>query len=156
MHFQHRICRNKRPERLILEAIEKNSKTFRFHVLPPFEKSPIKTFRFCVLPPLKNHPSKPFGFMYSPLWKITHQKPSVLCTPPFEKYNISHMNENFLSYFTGEGASQRMPVSHDFSFDQNWPGKVSSRTVPLGHLRSCMSIKITKRLVVLLVHLYTV
>ena len=23
--------------------------------------------------------------MYSPLWKITHQKPSVLCTPPFEK-----------------------------------------------------------------------
>ena len=23
--------------------------------------------------------------MYSPLWKITHQSPSVLCTPPFEK-----------------------------------------------------------------------
>ena len=23
--------------------------------------------------------------MYSPLWKIPHQKPSVLCTPPFEK-----------------------------------------------------------------------
>ena len=22
--------------------------------------------------------------MYSPLWKITHQNPSVLCTPPFE------------------------------------------------------------------------
>ena len=25
------------------------------------------------------------GFVYSPLWKIIHQKPSVLCTPPFEK-----------------------------------------------------------------------
>ena len=23
--------------------------------------------------------------MYSPLWRITHQKPSVSCTPPFEK-----------------------------------------------------------------------
>ena len=23
--------------------------------------------------------------MYSPLWKITHQNPLVLCTPPFEK-----------------------------------------------------------------------
>ena len=52
---------------------------------PPFEKSPLKTHRFCVLPPLKNHPSKPIGFVYSPLWKITHQSPSVLCTPPFEK-----------------------------------------------------------------------
>ena len=40
--------------------------------------------RFCVLPPLKNHPSHPIGFVYSPLWKITHPKPSVLCTPPFE------------------------------------------------------------------------
>ena len=26
--------------------------------------------------------------MYSPLWKITHQNPSVLCTPPFEKSPI--------------------------------------------------------------------
>ena len=25
------------------------------------------------------------AFVYSPLWKITHQSPSVLCTPPFEK-----------------------------------------------------------------------
>ena len=41
--------------------------------------------RFCVLPPLKNHPPKAIGFVYSPLWKITHQSPSVLCTPPFEK-----------------------------------------------------------------------
>ena len=24
--------------------------------------------------------------MWSPLWKITHQKPSVLCTPPFENH----------------------------------------------------------------------
>ena len=31
-------------------------------------------------------PSKPIGFMYSPLWKITHQSPSVLCTPPFENH----------------------------------------------------------------------
>ena len=37
---------------------------------------------------MKNHPSKPIGFVYSPLWKITHQKPSVLCTPPFEKSPI--------------------------------------------------------------------
>ena len=34
--------------------------------------NPIKTHRFCVLPP----------------WKITHQNPSVLCTPPFEKSPI--------------------------------------------------------------------
>ena len=27
--------------------------------------------------------------MYSPLWKITHQNPSVLCTPPFEKSPIT-------------------------------------------------------------------
>ena len=27
--------------------------------------------------------------MYSPLWKITHQSPSVLCTPPFEKSPIT-------------------------------------------------------------------
>ena len=26
--------------------------------------------------------------MYSPLWKITHQKPLVLCTPPFERSPI--------------------------------------------------------------------
>ena len=26
--------------------------------------------------------------MYSPLWKITHQNPSFLCTPPFEKSPI--------------------------------------------------------------------
>ena len=50
------------------------------------EKSPkpIETHRFCVLPPLKNHPPKAIGFVYSPLWKLAHQNPSVLCTPPFE------------------------------------------------------------------------
>ena len=32
-----------------------------------------------------SNPVKPIRFVYSPLWKITHQKPSVLCTPPFEK-----------------------------------------------------------------------
>ena len=31
----------------------------------------------------------PIGFVYSPLWKITHQSPSVLCTPPFEKSPIT-------------------------------------------------------------------
>ena len=45
-------------------------------------------FVYSPLPPLKNHPSNPIGFVYSPLWKITHQKPSVLCTPPFEKSPI--------------------------------------------------------------------
>ena len=34
------------------------------------------------------NPSQPIGFMYSPLWKITHQNPSVLCTPPCEKSPI--------------------------------------------------------------------
>ena len=38
----------------------------------------------------QNHPSKSIGFVYSPLWKITHQTPSVLCTPPFEKSLIKH------------------------------------------------------------------
>ena len=57
-------------------------KTHRFLCTPPFGKSPTKPHRFYVLSPLKNHPSKPIGFMYSPLWKITHQTPSVLCTPP--------------------------------------------------------------------------
>ena len=69
--FDYRICRNKRPGRLIFETNKKNSKSHRFYVLPLCEKSPIKSHRFCVLPPLKNHPSKPIGFVYSPLWKIT-------------------------------------------------------------------------------------
>ena len=88
MQNYYRIYRNKHPERLILEAINKPSKTHQnpsVSCTPPFEKSPTKSHRFCVLPPLKNHPSKPIGFVYSPLWKITHQGPSVLCTPPFEK-----------------------------------------------------------------------
>ena len=83
----YRICRNKRPGRLIFRSNKNNSNTHRFYVLPPFEKSPINTHRFYVLPPLKtspinthrfyvlppmkNHPSIPIGFMYSPLWKIT-------------------------------------------------------------------------------------
>ena len=58
--YRCRICRNKRPGRLIFRS---NKKTFQ-------------------------NPSKPIGFMYSPLWKIIHQKPSVLCTPPFEKSPI--------------------------------------------------------------------
>ena len=71
----------------VLPPFEKSPiKSHRFYVLPPLKKSPIKIHRFCVLPPLKNHPSKPIGFVYSPLWKITHQKPSVLCTSPFEKW----------------------------------------------------------------------
>ena len=55
---------------------------------PPLKNHPLKAHRFYVVPPLKNHPSKPIGFVYSPLWKITHQSPSVLCTPPFEKSSI--------------------------------------------------------------------
>ena len=55
-------------------------KIHRFHVLPPLKTSPIKSHQFCVLPPLKNHPSTPISFVYSPLWKITHQKLSVLST----------------------------------------------------------------------------
>ena len=51
----YRICRNKRPGRLIFRSNKTNS----------------KSHRFCVLPPLKNHPSTPIGFVYSPLWKIT-------------------------------------------------------------------------------------
>ena len=56
----YRICRNKRPGRLIFRC---NKKTF-------------------------HNPSEPIGFVYSPLWEITHQNPSVLCTPPFEKSPI--------------------------------------------------------------------
>ena len=69
----HRICRNKRPGRLILRSYRKHSKTHQKPSVlctPPFEKSPIKSHWFCVLPPLKNLPSKPIGFVYSPLWKI--------------------------------------------------------------------------------------
>ena len=55
---KYRICRNKRPGRLIFRSKKKLPK-------------PIKPHRFCVLPPLKNHPSKAIGFVYSPLWKIT-------------------------------------------------------------------------------------
>ena len=58
------------PRAQFFEAIKKISNPISF-VYPP--------------PPLKNHPSKPISFVYPPLWKITHQKPSVLCTPPFEK-----------------------------------------------------------------------
>ena len=54
----HHIFRNKRPERLTFRS---NKKIFQ-------------------------NPSKPIGFVYSPLWKITHQSPSVLCTPPFENH----------------------------------------------------------------------
>ena len=51
-----------------------------------------KTFR---------NPSTPIGFVYSPLWKITHQNPSVLCTPLFEKspirthrFHVLHPSKN--------------------------------------------------------------
>ena len=56
----YRTCRNKRPGRSIFRINQKNSETHQ----------------------------TPIGFVYSPLWKITHQKPSVLCTPPFEKSPI--------------------------------------------------------------------
>ena len=71
--IKNRIYGNKRPGRLIFRGNKKHS----------------KTHRFCVLPPLEIHPSKLIGFVYSPLWKITHQSPSVLCTPPFEKSPIT-------------------------------------------------------------------
>ena len=77
----HRICRNKRPGRLIYGNNKKNS----------------KTNRFCALPPLKNHPPKAIGFMYSPLWKITHQNPSVSCTLPLWK--ITHQKPSVLCPF---------------------------------------------------------
>ena len=105
--YNYRICRNKRPRRLISRN---NRETFQnppnpigfvysplwkithqnplVLCTPPFENSPIKARWFCVLPPLKNHPSEPIGFMYSPLWKITHQKPSVLCTPPLKNHSF--------------------------------------------------------------------
>ena len=97
----YRICRNKRPGRLIFRSNKKTFQNPSVLCTPSFEKSLIPTHQFCVLPPLKYHPSqpigfvysplwkithqKPIGFVYSPLWKITHQKPSVSCTPPFEK-----------------------------------------------------------------------
>ena len=71
----YRICRNKRPGRLIFRS-KKN--------IP----KPIQIHRFCVLPALRNHLSKHIGFVYSPLWKITYRNTSVLCTPPCEKSPI--------------------------------------------------------------------
>ena len=53
-----------------------------------------KNTNVIMVPPLKNHPSKPIGFVYSPLWKITHQSPSVLCTPPLWK--ITHQKPSVL------------------------------------------------------------
>ena len=61
------------PGASFLEAIEKT-----------FQKPP-KAIGFVYSPLCKNHPSNPIGYVYSPLWEITHQNPSVLCTPPFEK-----------------------------------------------------------------------
>ena len=104
--LSYRICRIKRRGGLIFGSNKKSSKTHQNPSVlctPPFEKSSIKAHRFCVLspvknhppepvgfvysppPPLKNHPPEPVGFVYSPLWRIIHENPSVLCTPPFEE-----------------------------------------------------------------------
>ena len=56
--MDYRICRNKRPGRLIFRS----SKKFQ---------NPSNPIGFVYSPPLKNHPLKPIDFMYSPLWKIT-------------------------------------------------------------------------------------
>ena len=79
--------RYKRPGCLMSKnnKILKPIRNHRFCVLPPVKNHPSKPLRFCVLPAVKNHPSKAIGLVYFPLWKITHQRPSVLCTPPFEK-----------------------------------------------------------------------
>ena len=76
-NVKNRICQNKRPGRSIFRINKKHGKTHQNpSVLCIFQRGD----------PLKNRLSEPIGFMYSPLWKITHQKPSVLCTPPFEKW----------------------------------------------------------------------
>ena len=67
----YRICRNKRPGRLIFSSNKLK------HSLKP-----IRTHRFCVLPPLRNHPSEPIGFVYSPLWEITPSKLHRFCVLP--------------------------------------------------------------------------
>ena len=67
----YRICRNKRPWRLI----------FWSKKIP----NPSQPIGFMYSPLWKITHQKPIGFMYSPLWKITYHSPSVLCTPPFEK-----------------------------------------------------------------------
>ena len=57
-HNMYRICRNKRPGRLIFRSkkhFSKPIKSHRFCVLPPLKTSPIKAHWFCVLPPLKSH-----------------------------------------------------------------------------------------------------
>ena len=103
-HVINRICRNKRPGRLILRSNKTNSKThqnpsvlctppFENHspkpvgfVYSPFEKSPIKTHRFCVLPPLKNHLSKAIDFVYSPLWKSLTKTRRFCVLPPLKNH----------------------------------------------------------------------
>ena len=76
LHFQvwgSNPSRIKRPERLIFRSSRKcfqNPSKAIGSVYSPFKKSSIKAHRFCVLP----------------LWKIIHQNPSILCTPPFENH----------------------------------------------------------------------
>ena len=87
--IKHRICRNKRPGRLIFRS---NKNTFQ---IPP----------------------NPIGFVYSPLWKITHQDPSVLCTPPFEKSLFLVGAYNGMGVYFGK---YDMPI--------NAPGAISNHT----------------------------
>ena len=67
-------------------------RTHRFCVLPPLKTSLIRTHRFCVLPPLKTSLIRTHRFCVLPPLKtsliknITYKNPSVLCTPPFEKW----------------------------------------------------------------------
>ena len=99
----YRICRNKRPGRLILRSNKKVLEAIGFvysplwkithqkpsvWCTPPFEKSPIKTHRFCVLPPLKNHPSKARRFCVLPPLKNHPSKARRFCVLPPLKITV--------------------------------------------------------------------
>ena len=70
--YKYRICRNKRPGRLIFRSKKKFPKPIGFVYSPLWKIT---------------HPN-PSVLCTPPLWKITHPNPSVLCTPPFGKSSI--------------------------------------------------------------------
>ena len=86
---KYRICRNKRPGRLIFQSNKTNSKPFWFYVLSPLKHPSSKAIGF-VYSPFENHPSKPIGFMCSPLWSIPPQKTIGFMYSPFEKSPIKN------------------------------------------------------------------
>ena len=88
----YRICRNKRPGRLILKS---NKRTFQ-------------------------NQSKPIGFVYSPLWILTPQNPSVLCTPPFENSLFLVSAYSGMGVYFGKYINLIVKYQFKIHVDRNW------------------------------------